>query len=181
MTRDEAMALLLEYTTSESLLKHAYAVEAAMAAYAKRFEENVERWSLCGLLHDFDYERFPDNHPAKGSEILAARGVDEETRLAILGHAGAAPRTSRMAKALFAVDELCGFLIACALVRPDRSCCAINVKSVKKKLKDKRFAAQINREEVRAGSDELAVDFDEHVLFVAAALSTIAEKLQLSP
>ena len=181
MTRDQALELLHEYTPSENLRKHAYAVEAAMAAYAERFGEDVEAWRVCGLLHDFDYERHPDEHPRKGNEILAEQGVGEDIRTAILGHADAAPRESRMAKTLFAVDELCGFLIACALVRPDRSFSSMKARSVKKKLKDKRFAAQVSREDIYKGAEDLGVPFDEHVLFVAHALSGVASSLGLEP
>jgi len=181
MTRDQALTLLKEYTQSESLLRHAMAVEAAMAAYAQKDGEDVEAWRVCGLLHDFDYERFPDAHPFQGQEILAAKGISEEIRLAILGHASDQPRESRMARTLFAVDELCGFLIACALVRPDKSLSQIQAKSVNKKLKDKRFAAQVNREEIRKGAEELGVEFNAHAEFVAQSLSRIAQELGLQP
>ncbi len=183
MTREEAMAILTEYTKSESLLKHAFAVEAAMRAYARKFGEDEEKWGVVGLLHDFDYEKYPDEHPMKGGEILKEKGVPEEIRIAILGHANfsGVPRETLMAKALYAVDELCGFLIAVALVRPSKSIGEVKVKSVKKKLKDKSFAAKVNREEIKEGAEELGVPFEEHVEFVIKALSGIAPQLGLNP
>ncbi len=183
MTREEAMAILTEYTKSESLLKHAFAVEAAMRAYARKFGEDEEKWGVVGLLHDFDYEKYPDEHPMKGGEILKEKGVPEEIRIAILGHANfsGVPRETLMAKALYAVDELCGFLIAVALVRPSKSIGEVKVKSVKKKLKDKSFAAKVNREEIKEGAEELGIPFEEHVEFVVKALSGIAPQLGLNP
>lgn len=183
MTRDAALQILTEYTKSESLLKHAYAVEAAMRAYAKKFGEDVELWGVTGLLHDFDYEMYPDQHPAKGHEILTEKGVAENIRTAIMGHADytGVARQTQMAKTLYAVDELCGFLTAVTLVRPTRSLSEVKVKSVKKKLKDKKFAAKVNRDEIRQGPEELGVEFDEHVLFVLQAMSGIAADLGLNP
>jgi putative nucleotidyltransferase with HDIG domain len=183
MNREEAWELLCEFTRSQSLRRHALAVEAAMAAYAEHFGEDEERWRVCGLLHDFDYERWPEEHPVRGAEILAERGVDEELRTAILGHSDATgvPRESLMARTLYAVDELSGFMVAVALVRPERDVGNIQPKSVKKKLKDKKFAAQVNREEVRRGAEELGVDFDEHLRFMARALSRVAPQLGLNP
>ncbi len=183
MTRDEALAILKEYTKSESLLKHAYAVEAAMRAYAKKFGEDEELWGVVGLLHDFDYEMYPDEHPMKGSEILKEKGVSEEIRTAILGHASytGVPRETLMAKALYAVDELSGFLVAVTLVRPTKSVSDVKVKSVKKKMKDKSFAAKVNRDEIREGAEELGIPFEEHVEFMIKALSGVAEQLGLNP
>ncbi len=183
MTRDEALAILKEYTKTESLLKHAFAVEAAMRAYARKFNEDEELWGVVGLLHDFDYEKFPEEHPMKGSKILEEKGVPEDVRKAILGHANYSGvlRETLMAKTLYAVDELCGFLIAVALVRPTKSIGEVKVKSVKKKMKDKSFAAKVNRDEIREGAEELGVPFEEHVEFVVKALSGVAEQLGLNP
>jgi putative nucleotidyltransferase with HDIG domain len=183
MTREEALQILKEYTKSESLLKHAYAVEAAMRAYADKYNDDVELWGSVGLLHDFDYEMFPDNHPYKGSEILKEKGVSDEIRTAIMGHAEftGVPRETMMAKVLFAVDELSGFITAVTLVRPSRALSEVQVKSVKKKMKDKSFAAKVNREEIIKGADELGVDFDEHVMFVIQAMSKVATELGLNP
>jgi len=183
MTRDEALTILKEYTKSESLLKHAYAVEAAMRAYARKFGEDEELWGIVGLLHDFDYEMYPDEHPMKGSEILEEKGVPEEIRTAILGHANytGVPRETLMAKTLYAVDELSGFLVAVTLVRPNKSVSEVKVKSVKKKMKDKSFAAKVNRDEIREGAEELGIPFEEHVEFMIKALSGVAEQLGLNP
>ena len=183
MTRDEALQILKEYTKSESLLKHAYAVEAAMRAYADKYDEDIELWGSVGLIHDFDYEMFPDNHPYKGSEILKDKGMSEEIRTAIMSHADftGVPRDSLMAKTLFAVDELSGFITAVTLVRPTRALSEVKVKSVKKKMKDKSFAAKVNREEITKGTEELGVDFDEHVMFVIQAMSKVAGELGLNP
>ena len=178
-TRPEALALVHEYTASDALRKHMYAVEIAMRAMAERAGEDPDAWGLVGLVHDFDYERFPnaahaphEEHPAEGVRILAARGLPEPMQRAILGHAGytGVPRETAMAKALFAVDELCGFLVACALVRPSRSLRDLEVASVKKKLKDKAFARGVSREDVIGGAAELGVPLDEHIAFVLAAL-----------
>jgi len=183
MTRDEAHTILAEYTKSDSLLKHAYAVEAAMRAYADKYDEDVELWGVVGLLHDFDYEMYPDEHPMKGSEILQEKGIPEEIRTAILGHAdfSGVPRETLMARTLYAVDELCGFITAVTLVRPTKSVSEVKVKSVKKKMKDKSFAAKVNREEIRKGAEELGLDFDEHVQFVVQAMSGVADRLGLNP
>jgi len=183
LKREDALAILYEYTKTDSLRKHAYAVEAAMRAYAQKFNEDVELWGAVGLIHDFDYEMFPDEHPAKGNGILKEKDISEEIRTAILGHASftGVARDSLMAKVLYAVDELCGFIIAVTLVRPNQSISDVSVKSVKKKMKDKRFAAKVNREEIREGADELGVDFDEHVSFVITALSTIPGAIGLNP
>jgi len=183
MKRVEALALLHEFTESDSLRKHAYAVEAAMRAYAEKYGENQEFWGSVGLIHDFDYEKFPDQHPKKGSEILAEKGIPEDIRTVILSHASftGVPRDSLMAKVLYAVDELCGFITAVSLVRPNRSIGEVSPKSVKKKMKDKRFAAKVNREEIHDGAKELGVDFDEHIRTVVKAMSGIAQELGLNP
>ena len=183
MDRDQALAILYEYTETDSLRKHAYAVEAAMRAYAKKYSEDEELWGSVGLIHDFDYEKYPDGHPMKGSEILAQKGISEEIRTVILGHADyiGVARDTLMAKSLFAVDELCGFIIAVTLVRPTKSVGEVSVKSVKKKMKDRRFAAKVNRDEIRKGVEELGVEFDEHVTLVIQALSVVAIDLGLNP
>ncbi len=179
MTRDEALALMHEYTASDALRKHMYAVEIAMRAMAEREGGDPEAWGLVGLLHDFDYERYPNpehsphrEHPAEGVRILAERGLPEPMQRAILSHASytGVPRETPMAKALFAVDELCGFLVACALVRPSRSLQDLEVSSVRKKLKDKAFARGVNREDVIQGAAEVSVPLDEHIAFVLSAL-----------
>ena len=178
-TRDRALALMHEYTASDALRKHMYAVEIAMRAMAERGAEDPESWGLVGLLHDFDYERFPNSehsasegHPAEGVRVLAAGGFPDPMQRAILGHAtySGVPRDTAMAKALFAVDELAGFLVACALVRPSRSLQDLEVSSVKKKLKDKAFARGVSRDDVVRGAEELGVPLDEHIAFVLAAL-----------
>ena len=183
MNRADALNLLKQYTESESLLKHAYAVEAAMAAYAEKYNEDKELWSIVGLLHDFDYEKYPDEHPMRGSGILKEAGVSDDVRTAIMGHADftGVPRETLMAKVLFAVDELAGFITAVTLVRPSKALSEVQVKSVKKKLKDKNFAAKVNRDEIRQGAEELGVDFDEHIMFVVRAMSGVADKLDLNP
>jgi predicted hydrolase (HD superfamily) len=185
--RNDAWKLLCEYTKGDSLRKHALAVETAMRACAKRYGEGAadeEQWGLVGLLHDFDYEMFPraDQHPFTGANILCGRGYSEGFIRAIMGHAtytGVA-RDTQMARALFATDELCGFLVACALVRPSRSLDDLEVSSVKKKLKDKAFARSVNREDIRQGIEELAVDIDEHIHFVIEALRPMQVEIGLS-
>jgi putative nucleotidyltransferase with HDIG domain len=183
MKREAALALLYEFTESDGLRKHAFAVEAAMRAYAKEYGEDEELWGSVGLIHDFDYEKYPDEHPVKGSEILAERGIAEDLRRTILGHASftGVPRDTLIAKVLYAVDELCGFITAVTLVRPNRSVSEVSPKSVKKKMKDKRFAAKVNREEIRSGAEELGVEFDVHVQRVIKAMSGIAGDLDLNP
>jgi putative nucleotidyltransferase with HDIG domain len=179
MTRDEALTLVHEYTASEALRKHMYAVEIAMRAMAERQGEDPDAWGLVGLLHDFDYERYPNaehsptqGHPAEGVRLLAQRGISEEMQRAILGHANysGVPRDTPMARALFGVDELAGFLVACALVRPSKSLQDLEVSSVKKKLKDKAFARGVSREDVYQGAEELGVPLDEHIAFLLGAL-----------
>ena len=190
LTRSEALALIQEYTASDALRKHMYAVEIAMRAMAERGGEDPEAWGLVGLVHDFDYERYPNaahsphqEHPAEGVRILAERGLPEPMQRAILGHANytGVPRDSAMAKALFAVDELCGFLVACALVRPSRSLQDLEVSSVRKKLRDKAFARGVSREDVIQGAAELGVPLDEHIAFVLAALRPQERVLGLGP
>lgn len=184
-SRDEAWSLLTEFTTNPSLIKHALAVEAAMRAYAGRLGGDVETWGAVGLVHDFDYEQNPteDTHLHVGTRILRERGWPEPLIRAIAGHADymGVPRDTPMARALYAVDELAGFLTACALVRPDRSIAAVEVKSVKKKLKDKAFARGVNRDDVRRGAEELGVDLDGHIAFVRDAMAGIADVLELPP
>ncbi|HEX9165990.1 MAG TPA: HD domain-containing protein [Gemmatimonadales bacterium] len=179
LSRARALELVHEYTANENLRRHMYAVEVAMRAMAARAGEDPERWGVVGLVHDFDYERFPndahsptDEHPSEGVRILAREGADEETCQAILGHAAytGVARTSPMAKALFAVDELAGFLVACALVRPSRSLADLEVSSVRKKLKDKAFARGVSREDVYQGAEELGVPLDELIGFLLEAL-----------
>jgi predicted hydrolase (HD superfamily) len=178
-SRDRALALMHEYTASDALRKHMYAVEIAMRAMAGRAGEDPESWGLVGLLHDFDYERFPnsehsatDGHPAEGVRLLASQGFPEPMQRAILGHASysGVPRDTAMSRALFAVDELAGFLVACALVRPSRSLQDLEVSSVKKKLKDKAFARGVSRDDVVRGAEELGAPLDDHIAFVLAAL-----------
>jgi len=182
MTREEALGLMHEHTQSPSLRQHMLAVEAAMRAYASKSGEDAEAWGLAGLLHDFDYEKYPnhehsptDGHPAWGARLLREHGVAEPVCRAILGHGTytGVPRDTPMARTLFAVDELCGFLVACALVRPSRSFADLEVKSVKKKLKDKAFAKGVNRAEVDQGATELGVPLDEHIAFVIQALRPV--------
>jgi predicted hydrolase (HD superfamily) len=178
-SRDDALALVHEYTANEALRRHMYTVELAMRAMAERAGEDPDRWGIVGLVHDFDYERFPnaahsatEEHPAEGVRILAARGLPEDMQRAILGHATYCdvPRDTPMAKALFGVDELCGFLVACALVRPSKSLTDLEVSSVKKKLKDKGFARGVSREDVYAGADELGIPLDDLIAFLLQSL-----------
>jgi putative nucleotidyltransferase with HDIG domain len=187
-TRDDALALLHEYTASESLRKHMLAVEAAMRAYAEKFGEDPERWGLAGLIHDFDYERFPNDshsptneHPSEGVRILRARDWPEDILQAILGHATYTnvPRETPMARALFAVDELTGLVTATALVRPSRSLHDVDARSVRKKMKDKAFARGVNRDDVLLGAQELGVDLDAHIQFVIDAMRARAPELGL--
>lgn len=184
-TRDDALALLHHYTKSDSLRKHALAVEQAMKACARKYAPNEDpvRWGMAGLLHDFDYEQFPnaDQHPFVGSKILEEQGFDPELRHAIMGHAPytGVPRDTMMAKALFACDELCGFVTACALVQPSKKLADVKPASVKKKLKDKAFARTVSRDDIYKGCQELGVDLEEHIAFVREALLEIAEQIGL--
>ena len=182
-SRDEALALLHEYTETPALRAHAYAVEAAMRAYARHYGEDEERWGVVGLLHDFDYERYPtiEDHPFRGAEILRERGYSEELVEAVLGHAPhtGVERKTRMARALFAVDELCGLISAVAMVRPSRKVADVKVKSVKKKMKQPAFARAVSREDIVNGAAELEVDLDEHMGLCIAAMTSVSEEIGL--
>src|ERR1017187_5753419 len=173
MDRAQAWELLCEYTKTDNLRRHALAVEACVAAYARRFGEDEPKWSVTALLHDFDWEIHPElpDHPPKGEPILAERGVDAEIRRAILSHADftGVTRESRLEKTLFACDELAGFLSACSYVQPSRSIRDVQVKSVRKKLKDKAFARAVNRDDITNGAQELGVELDEHIAFCIEA------------
>ena len=183
MTRAESLELLHEWTQKEALRKHAYGVEAAMRAYARRFGEDEEKWGVVGLLHDFDYERYPDaeNHPWRGSEYLRTRGLPEEMIRAILSHASftGVPRETRMAQILFAVDELVGLITAAALVQPDKKLASVSARSVMKKMKDKAFARAVNRDEIRQGAAELGLELEAHIEFVIKAMQGISDQLGL--
>jgi putative nucleotidyltransferase with HDIG domain len=184
VSRAAAWALLAEFTRSDSLRKHARAVEASMRAYAGRFQEDPDTWGVAGMLHDFDYEMHPHapHHPMKGAEILLARGVPAHVVYAILAHAdySGMPRVALLDRALYACDELTGFVHACALVRPGRSLAGLEPASVRKKLKDKAFARTVNRDDVYRGAAELGVDLDAHIAFVVAALVPVAPDIGLS-
>ena len=184
-TRADAWGLLTEFTDNLSLIKHALGVEAAMRAYARSLGEDEEMWGTIGLVHDFDYQQNPteETHLHVGTGILRERGWPEDWIQTVASHADymGVPRDSQAAKALFAVDELSGFLTACALVRPDKAIAEVKVKSVKKKLKDKAFVRGVNRDDVRRGVEELGVDLDEHIAFVRDAMATIADQLELPP
>jgi putative nucleotidyltransferase with HDIG domain len=184
VSRAAAWALLTEFTRSDSLRKHAVAVEASMRAYAARFGEDPDTWGVAGMLHDFDYEVHPHapHHPMKGAEILLARGVPAHVVYAILAHAdySGTPRVALLDRALYACDELTGFVHACALVRPGRSLAGLEPASVRKKLKDKAFARTVNRDDVYRGAAELGVDLDAHIAFVVAALVPVAPDIGLS-
>jgi len=182
-TREQALAVLHEWVGNVNLRKHCYAVEAAMRAYAPRYGGDPERWGLTGLIHDFDWERHPDmeRHPMQGVAFLRANGWPEDICRAVLGHAthSGVPRDTDMAKALFACDELCGFLVACALVQPGRKLAEVEVASVKKKMKRLDFARNVNREDIVRGTAELGVDMDAHIAFVLAAVQGVAPGLGL--
>lgn len=182
--RQAAWCLLTEFTQSESLRRHALAVEAAMRAYARKFAGDEELWGAVGLLHDFDYEKYPslEQHPYRGSEILKERGYSEELRRAILSHADytGVKRESPMERALFACDELAGFITAVALVKPGKSLAEVDPSSVRRKMKDKAFARSVNREDITAGARELGVELDGHIAFVLAAMKPIADQLGLA-
>ncbi len=188
-SRGDTLALMQEYTASESLRKHMLAVEGAMRAYAQKFGEDEERWGTVGLIHDFDYERFPNNahspteeHPSEGVRLLRSKGYPEDILQAILGHAQYTntPRESKMAKTLFAVDELTGLITATALVRPTKSVHEVDARSVRKKMKDKAFARGVSREDVVNGASELGVDLDEHIAFVISSMQARSADLGLS-
>jgi putative nucleotidyltransferase with HDIG domain len=183
-SRESAWGLLCEYTQSENLRKHMLAVEACMRAYAKKFGESEDEYSLAGLLHDFDYEKYPTpaEHPFVGEKILAERGYPEHIRRAILSHAdySGVARNTRMEKALFACDELAGFITATALVKPNKSLAEVDAKSVRKKMKDKAFARNVSRDDITNGAAELGVELEEHIAFCIEAMKGIAKELGLA-
>jgi predicted hydrolase (HD superfamily) len=182
MSYTEALNLMHEYTKSDALRKHMYSVEAAMRAYARKYTEDEETWAIVGVLHDFDYEIYPTipEHPLKGSEILKEKGYSEDIRNAILGHASFTnvPRESLMARVLYACDELCGFINAVAIIRPNKIS-DLEVSSVKKKLKDKAFAKNVNREDIVLGTKELDVPLEDHIKFVIEAMKANKKRLGL--
>ena len=185
MQRSEAWGLVCEYTQSDSLRRHMLSVEIAMRAYAEKWDEDIERWGVVGLLHDFDYERWPDppDHPLQGAKILAEKGVDDEIIYAIKSHADYlpdCPRLSRLDKTLYACDELSGFITACAMVRPERIV-GLKAKSVRKKMKQKSFAAAVNRDDMVRGAEDLGLDLNLHIQFVIDALVVEAKVLKLLP
>lgn len=179
--REYCHSILTQYTKSESLLKHAYAVEACVKTYAEKYNEDTAYWSNVALLHDFDYEKYPteEEHPYKGSEILKEKGFDEEFRKTILSHADytGEPRDTLLKKVLYACDELAGFIMAVTYVRPSKSIDEVKVKSVKKKLKDKGFARAVNRDDIKKGAEELGVDLDEHIAFCIDAMKKEKNRL----
>src|SRR6266496_5572481 len=182
--RERAWGLLTEFTQSESLRKHALAVEACMRAYARKSGEDEDKWGVVGLIHDFDYEKWPslDDHPYKGNEILKERGWPDEIRRAIMSHAEytGVPRETPMERALFACDELAGFITACALVKPGKSLAEVEAKSVRKKMKDRAFARSVNRDDIVNGAADLGVDLEEHIAFCIDAMKAIATELSLA-
>lgn len=184
MNREESWELLCEYTKSESLRRHGLAVEACMRTYARKFDDDEEKWAVVGLIHDFDYELYPNapDHPLKGSQILNDRGYPEDVRRAILAHADytGIPRDTLMAKTLFACDELAGFITACALVRPDKIQ-TLAPKSVRKRMKDKAFARSVRREDIVSGAEGLGVDINEHIALCIGAMQGIGDRLGLNP
>lgn len=184
MNRSDAWCLLTEFTQSESLRKHALSVEACLRAYARKFGGDEERWGVVGLIHDFDYEKYPslDDHPYRGNEILTERGVAEDIRRAVMSHADytGVTRDSQLEKALFACDELAGFITATALVKPHKSLAEVDARSVRKRMKDKAFARSVSREDIVNGASGLGVDLDEHIAFCIDAMKTIAPELGLA-
>jgi len=184
LDRDDAWALLCEYTQSESLRKHMLAVEACMRAYARKFGQDENKWAITGLLHDFDYEKYPTpaEHPFVGNKILEERGYPEEIRRAILSHAdySGVKRESLLEKTLFACDELSGFITASALVKPNKSLAEVEAKSVRKKMKDKAFARSVSRDDIVNGAADLGLDLEEHIAFCIEAMKTIAGELGLA-
>src|ERR1700689_5533237 len=184
MTRDQAWNIVCEFVQSETLRRHMLGVEVCLAAYAEKFGEDRERWAVAALLHDFDWEIHPSapDHPMKGEPILAARGVDDEIRRAILAHANysGVPRVSPLEKTLFACDELAGFLTACSYVKPSRSIHEVELKRVRKKMKDKGFARSVNRDDIVSGAAEMGVDLDEHIDFCIRAMQAKATELGLA-
>jgi predicted hydrolase (HD superfamily) len=180
ITRDEAWALIQEYNSTENHIRHMLAVEAAMRSYAHRFGEDEDLWGAIGLVHDFDYDRFPDEHPYSGGRILQERGYSDQIVNAILSHGDTGvPRDTKMAQALHAVDELTGFLVAVTLVRPSKDIRDVKIKSVRKKWKDKAFAAAVNRDEIERASGALGVELWEHVAVVLEAMKSIAGEIGL--
>lgn len=183
MDRNQAWEILCEFTKSDSLRRHALAVEACVTAYSRKLGEDEVKWSVTALLHDFDWEIHPEapDHPMKGEPMLAERGVPEDVRRAILSHANysGVPRESQLEKALFACDELSGFISACALVKPTRKVAEVDVKSVRKKMKDKAFARSVSREDIVNGATGLAVELDEHIGFCITAMQANAEAIGL--
>ena len=194
INRDAAWRLLTEFTQSESLRKHALAVEACMRAYARKFGDDEQRWAITGLLHDFDYERWPSapdpakgigedvSHPYVGNKILAERGWPDDIRRAIMSHAqySGVPRQTPMEKSLFACDELAGFITATALVKPGKSLAEVEAKSVRKKMKDKAFARSVSRDDITQGAQELGIDLEEHIAFCIQAMKAVAVELGLA-
>src|SRR5215469_6077459 len=184
INRESAWSLLCEYTQSENLRKHMLAVEACMRAYARKLDGDEEQWGITGLLHDFDYEKYPtpQEHPFVGNKVLEERGYPEELRRAILSHAdySGVKRQSPMEKALFACDELAGFITATALVKPSKSLAEVDAKSVRKKMKDKAFARSVSRDDIINGATELGVDLDEHITFCLEAMKKVADRLGLA-
>src|SRR5271156_817531 len=181
--REAAWCLLIEFTQSESLRKHALSVEACMRAYARKFSGDEQLWGIVGLLHDFDYDKYPslEDHPYKGNEILKDRGYSDEIRKAIMSHAEytGINRDTLMEKALFACDELAGFITACALIKPGKSLAEVEAPSVRKKMKDKAFARSVHREDILEGATDLGLDLEEHIAFCIAAMKAIAPELGL--
>jgi putative nucleotidyltransferase with HDIG domain len=180
---DDGWKLLTEFTQSESLLKHALAVEACMRAYARKLGADEELWGMVGLIHDFDYEKYPsaEDHPFRGNEILQERGYSEEVRRAIMSHAeySGVARITPMEKTLFACDELAGFITACALVKPGKSLAEVEAKSVRRKMKDKAFARSVNRDDITTGAADLGLELEEHIAFCIEAMKAIARELGL--
>ena len=183
MTRTQAWEIVCEFVKSESLRRHMLSVETCVTAYARKFNEDQEKWAVTALLHDFDWEIHPaaPDHPMKGETILAERGVDEEIRRAILSHAdySGVPRVTPLEKTLYACDELSGFLTACSYVKPGRSIQEVDTKGVRKKLKDKAFARTVNRDDITRGASELGIDLDEHIEFCIRAMQARASELGL--
>lgn len=182
MNYNDALNLMHEYTKNNNLRRHMYAVESVMRAYARKYNEDEETWAIVGILHDFDYEMYPtiSDHPMKGSDILKEKGYSEDVRNAILGHASytSVARSTFMAKVLYACDELCGFIAAVAVIRPNKIS-DLEISSVKKKLKDKAFAKNVNREDIDLGAKELGVPIDEHIKFTVEAMKSVSDRLGL--
>ena len=185
MQRDRAWEILAEFAQEERTRRHGVAVEAVMQAYARKLSQDEEKWGIVGLLHDFDWEIHPTEelHPKEGSKLLEARGVPEDIRYSILCHAPflGLDYTQDMDRAIYAADEMAGFVIACTLVRPDKSLSTLKASSVKKKMKDKAFARSVSRDDLRNGAADFGVELDEHILFVADALRPVAEQLGVNP